>query len=108
MLHRLRQPVKTRARLLEVGFEEIYRNGFQPAALDVIVARAGVTKGALYHHFPSKLDLGYAVLDEVIGDLTDTRWLRPIAGPGDPIDAIIASVRDAMRDDFEFGCPLNN
>jgi len=103
-----RQPDRTRARLVEVGFEEIYRRGFQPAGLDTIVERAGVTKGALYHHFPSKLELGYAVLDEVIGDFTDKRWLKPIAGDEDPIDAIVASVREAAKSDFEFGCPLNN
>jgi TetR/AcrR family transcriptional regulator, transcriptional repressor for nem operon len=108
MSSRRRQPDRTRARLIEVGFKEIYRHGFQPAALDAIVERAGVTKGALYHHFASKLDLGYAVLDEVIGGFTDERWLRPIAGDGDPIDAIIASVREAAKSDFEFGCPLNN
>ena len=103
-----RQPGLTRARLVEVGFEEIYRRGFQAAGLDTIVERAGVTKGALYHHFPSKLELGYAVLDEVIGGFTDERWLKPIAGDGDPIDAIVASVREAAKSDFEFGCPLNN
>jgi len=108
MSSRRRQPDRTRARLIDVGFEEIYRHGFQPAGLDAIVERAGVTKGALYHHFPSKLELGYAVLDEVIGGFTDDRWLKPIAGGGDPIDAIVASVREASKSDFEFGCPLNN
>src|SRR4029079_17005243 len=33
---RRRQPDRTRARLVEVGFEEIYRRGFQPAGLDTI------------------------------------------------------------------------
>jgi TetR/AcrR family transcriptional regulator, transcriptional repressor for nem operon len=103
-----KQPDRTRARLVEVGFEEIYSRGFQPASVDAIVNRAGVTKGALYHHFPSKLELGYAVLDEVIGGFTDQRWLRPIAGEGDPIEAIINSIRTASMSDFEFGCPLNN
>jgi AcrR family transcriptional regulator len=107
-MSRRRQPDRTRARLIEVAFGEIYRHGFQPAALDAIVERAGVTKGALYHHFPSKLELGYSVLDEVIGGFTDERWLKPIAGDGDPIDAIVASLREAAKTDFEFGCPLNN
>jgi hypothetical protein len=38
-----RQPDRTRP-LVEVGFEEIYRHGFQPAGLDTIVERAGVTQ----------------------------------------------------------------
>ena len=76
-----RNPDRTRERLLEAGFVEIYSRGFQPAGLDAIVERAGVTKGALYHHFPGKHALGYAVLDEVIGRYTDcggsTRFATP-------------------------------
>ena len=55
-----RQPDRTRARLVEVGFEEIYRRGFQPAGLDTIVERAGVTK----QHSTITSELGYTVLDE--------------------------------------------
>ena len=44
----------------------------------------------------------------MIGCFTDERWLKPIAGDGDPIDAIIRSMREAAKSDFEFGCPLNN
>ena len=32
--------------------------------LDDVVAATGLTKGALYHHFPNKQALGYAVVDE--------------------------------------------
>jgi AcrR family transcriptional regulator len=52
----------TRDKLLKAAFEEIYRRGFQAASLDTILAKAGVTKGALYHHFPDKGALGYAVV----------------------------------------------
>ena len=61
-----RNPEQTRQALLEAAFEEIYRVGFQAASLDRILDRAGVTKGALYHHFKNKLELGYAVLEEVV------------------------------------------
>ena len=65
----------------------------------------GVTKVAWDHHFPSKLELGPPRLDEVIGDFTDARRQKPIAGNGDPIVAIIVSVREAAKSDFEFGPP---
>ena len=63
---RVRAPDVTREKLLNAAFEEMYLRGFQAASLDTILARAGVTKGALYHHFPDKAALGYAVVDEVI------------------------------------------
>src|SRR5690242_12722335 len=103
-----RNPDRTRERLLDAGFAEIYSRGFQAAGLDAIVERAAVTKGALYHHFPSKHALGYAVFDEVIGRYTEVRWLAPIRDAADPLTAIAASMREAFKSDYEHGCPLNN
>src|SRR5262249_7743733 len=60
-----RSAERTRGRLLQAAFHEIYRSGFRTADLDAILATAGVTKGAPYHHFGSKDALGYAVVDEV-------------------------------------------
>ena len=86
---RRRQPDVTRERLLQAGFKEIYRRGFQGASLDTILDQAGVTKGALYHHFPDKAALGYAVVDEVIRDLLLQRWLGVLqAEAGDPVTAL--------------------
>ena len=60
-----RNPKATRELLLEAAFWEIFRSGFQAASLDAILKETGVTKGALYPHFPSKAALGHAVIDEV-------------------------------------------
>jgi AcrR family transcriptional regulator len=104
-----RNPDRTRERLLEAGFSEIHRRGFQPASLDAIVEGAGVTKGALYHHFASKQALGYAVVDEVLGAGLHERWLGPIEHAADPLDALIGTVREAGQGKaVELGCPLNN
>ena len=60
---RSRDPERTRVRLLQAAFEEMYRSGYRSADLDAILAAAGVTKGALYYHFDNKESLGYAVVD---------------------------------------------
>jgi len=39
-------------------------NGYHAAAMDEIAERAGVSKPVLYQHFPSKLDLYLALLDQ--------------------------------------------
>jgi TetR/AcrR family transcriptional regulator, transcriptional repressor for nem operon len=104
-----RDPDRTRERLLEAGFREIHRQGFQPASLEAIVDGAGVTKGALYHHFAGKQALGYAVVDEVLGRLLHEHWLGPIEHAADPLDALIATIRKAGQSEVvELGCPLNN
>ncbi len=107
---RLRDPERTRERLLQAAFEEVHRSGFQSAGLDAILAASGVTKGALYHHFESKEALGYAIVDEIIAGFTRDRWLRPMLRDGDPIDVLIGVVRRIPHrpEDIREGCPLLN
>jgi AcrR family transcriptional regulator len=52
----------TTARLIEVACEIFARDGYANAATEDIVQQAGVTRGALYHHFGSKEGLFQAVL----------------------------------------------
>jgi len=51
----------TRAALLAAGAEVFARRGFAGASLDQVAARAGLTKGAVYHHFESKAALFLAL-----------------------------------------------
>jgi AcrR family transcriptional regulator len=103
---------KTRLALLEAAYEEIYRNGFQAASLNTILERTGVTKGALYHHYSSKLKLGYAVVEEIISHKLDQEWLNPMQTPGHPIDIMIEVIQQAgqqiTEQKIQLGCPLNN
>ena len=107
-----RDPERTRKVLLEAAFWEIHRNGFHAARLDHIAERSGVTKGAVYHHFPNKSALGHAVLDEVIKPWIFDRWLAPLADTEDPIEGIQGVLRTAIGEMSEemccLGCPLNN
>lgn len=110
---RVRAPDATRERLLMAAFEEIYRHGFQAASLDIILSRAGVTKGALYHHFQDKAGLGYAVVDEVVKTMAIQRWVAPLrTEEGDPLAALQRTLRRCAATldarDVELGCPLNN
>ncbi len=107
---RLRDPEGTRDRLLKAAFREVYRSGFQSAGLDTILTAAGVTKGALYHHFDSKEALGYAIVEEIIAPDLRAKWLRPLLGCKDPIDALIGIVQheSVKPEDVCGGCPLNN
>jgi TetR/AcrR family transcriptional repressor of nem operon len=107
-----RDPDVTRDKLLKAAFEEIYRRGFQAASLDTILAKAGVSKGALYHHVTDKVSLGYAVVDEVVKGLLLERWgvLEPPSG--DPVTALQRILRRRATSlttrEVELGCPLNN
>jgi TetR/AcrR family transcriptional regulator, transcriptional repressor for nem operon len=109
---RFRNPRRTRERILQAAFREVYRYGFQNAGVDAILAATNVTKGALYHHFESKEALGYAVVEEVVANFPRDRWLLPLerSKDEDPIDALIGIVRaiPARPKDVKAGCPLVN
>lgn len=53
-----------RAQLLSAAREVFVAQGYHAAAMDDIAERAGVSKPVLYQHFPGKLDLYLALLDE--------------------------------------------
>jgi TetR/AcrR family transcriptional regulator, transcriptional repressor for nem operon len=107
---RLRDPQRTRGRLVQAAFREVSRSGFQSASLDTILAATGVTKGALYYHFDSKEALGYAIVEEIVAALTRDRWLRPMLRNGQPIEILIGIVRriPTRPEDIRAGCPLLN
>jgi AcrR family transcriptional regulator len=53
-----------RAQLLSAALEVFVAQGYHAAAMDDIAERAGVSKPVLYQHFPGKLDLYVALLDQ--------------------------------------------
>lgn len=63
------QSVATRSALVTAGREIFAERGFADAATSEIVRRAGVTRGALYYHFPNKEDLFLAVFEDVERDI---------------------------------------
>src|SRR5246500_1060053 len=107
---RVRDPERTRDRLLQAAFREVHRSGFQSAGIDTILAATNVTKGALYYHFESKEALGYAIVDEIVAKFTHDRWLRPLLSEGQAIDILIGIVRriPARPEDVRVSCPLLN
>lgn len=60
---RRRQPAITRAQIIEAAICAAHELGAGHFTLDAVVARLPVSKGALTHHFPSKVALLEAVLD---------------------------------------------
>ena len=60
-----------RAQLLESALEVFVAQGYHAAAMDDIADRAGVSKPVLYQHFPGKLELYVALLDQSCDTIID-------------------------------------
>ncbi len=106
-----RNPERTKEKLLNTAAKVIHKSGFGAASLGDILDETGLTKGALYHHFPNKKALGLAVVAS-IRQLVSDFWLKPLEGTSDPIAAlegILTGVMEQMAsEDIILGCPLNN
>lgn len=63
--------VETRARLLQAGRRAFGEKGYAGASMDDFTADAGLTRGALYHHFGDKKGLLAAVIAEIDAEMTE-------------------------------------
>lgn len=103
---------QSRKEILNAAFLEVFSKGFQGVSIDDIIKKTTLTKGAFYHQFPSKFDLGYALVDEVIKPMIIDRWIVPLEKYENPLDGILAQMKTLIGDcdpaQLKLGCPLNN
>jgi len=71
----------TRAALLQAARELFADNGYAGTGTEDIVARARLTRGALYHHFGDKAGLFRAVMEAVAGELAHRLIAQQLARP---------------------------
>ncbi len=93
--------------------DEIHLYGFQGMRVDNILSKTHLTKGALYHHFKNKQELGYAVVDELLLPYVLETWVKPLENTQDPIKTLIDICHQQINDNchpekLELGCPVNN
>jgi TetR/AcrR family transcriptional repressor of nem operon len=81
-----------RDKLLEAALTMVREKGYSATTVDELCARAGVTKGAFFHHFKSKDDLGVAAA---------TYWSQMTSGffagadyhrHSDPLDRVLGYI----------------
>jgi AcrR family transcriptional regulator len=80
-----------RIQLLDAASEVFASKGYHAAAMDDIADAAGVSKPVLYQHFPSKLDLYLALLDQSCERLVEVVE-EALASTDDNADRVIATV----------------
>jgi AcrR family transcriptional regulator len=84
---RVEQGQATRAALIGVATELFAANGYDGTAIPAVLDAAGVSRGALYHHFESKEALFEAVLQSVEAQAT-VKVTRAAGGATDPLDGL--------------------
>ncbi|MEZ4390426.1 MAG: TetR/AcrR family transcriptional regulator [Polyangiales bacterium] len=96
---------ETREAILRCALAALARSGFEGTTLQGVAAAAGLSKGAVTHHFASKDDLLDAVIlrcaEVVAGELASAAESEP--SPGDRLRALAHALRAAWSDDRDEG-----
>jgi AcrR family transcriptional regulator len=87
MTRRAAQGRATREQLIEVATVLFAERGYEETSIEAVLAAAGVSRGALYHHFGGKDALFEAVLAAVENGVT-ARLAAEIAGAPDAVSAV--------------------
>jgi AcrR family transcriptional regulator len=85
----------TRSRIVAAAVALFAEQGYDATSVNQLVARAGVAKGALYHHFGSKDDLLYEVYRELV-DRQRAGLAEILARGLPPAEALRAMVHDLV------------
>lgn len=91
------QGLRTRQRILEVARDLFGSQGYSATTTTEIVQAAGVTRGALYHHFRDKQDLLRAVFERAEEEISE-RVAQAAASAGDDLYAATLAAWDAVLD----------
>ncbi|TGP27186.1 MULTISPECIES: TetR/AcrR family transcriptional regulator [unclassified Mesorhizobium] len=109
---RTNDPEGMRRRVLDVAEDSFQARGYHASSLGDLMAAAGVTGGALHHHFPTKKALALAVIDERVAAAVQETWVEPVrAAPSarEGVRTVFEAVAAQLeRQGYVRGCPLNN
>lgn len=81
----------TRLELIAAA-RDLFASGYEAASTPAIALKAGVTRGALYHHFKDKRDLFKAVVEQIAEDIV-VQINAAATGSQAPTDSIVAGCR---------------
>lgn len=95
---------ETRAKLIKAAREAFATQGYADSSMDELTAQAGLTRGALYHHFGGKKGLLEAVIaqidSEMVQRLSQVIEAAPTTWDGF-IDESIAYIRMALEPEIQ-------
>ncbi len=86
----------TRRKLLDIAIALLCEGGLSAVTSISVAARAGLTRGAVQHHFPNRTALLRAIVDEVTAELMGL----PVAFPGESVRARVDAAIDRYWEYF--------
>ena len=112
MTKRKNDPIRMKEKIVEKAFTAFTQHGYVSTGMQDIRHVAGVSAGALAHHFPAKRDLVLEVIRTQLGRAVFETCIDPFLVAPDALDgtrAMFGLVRSELAGaEVISGCPLNN
>jgi AcrR family transcriptional regulator len=102
----------TKQIILDQSFKLFYQNGFKATSVDTVMKATKLTKGAFYHHYKNKQELGLAVIALKVQKRVLDGMVSPLKNSGNPIEILETTFSERLKSfslhEKQHGCPMNN
>ncbi len=101
--------ITTRDKLLDITFKEVYIYGYAGSSISNILKIAGIPKGSMYHHFPSKKAMVIAMIKERLTPKVREAFYIQIDDDSRAVDILSFLFKKISKNEMliKHGCPLH-
>ncbi|MCB4799099.1 TetR/AcrR family transcriptional regulator [Neotamlana laminarinivorans] len=102
----------TKQQIVQEAFTLFYEKGFKTTSINDVVKAARLTKGAFYHHYKNKEQLGLEVIELKVRKRVYDGMILPLSDAGNPMEILEKTFLNRIKSfpfyDKQNGCPMNN
>lgn len=103
---------RSKQTIVDVAFALFYEHGFKSTSVDKIMGATALTKGAFYHHYKSKKELGLEIISQKLECAVVKNMIEPLKAPGNALlileNTFLNRLKSFSLYDKQHGCPMNN
>jgi AcrR family transcriptional regulator len=105
---------ETKKLIIETSFDMFYSNGYNNTSIPDIMKKTNLTKGAFYHHFKNKLEIGKKVIEDILSLRIYNGFIKPLKeNKSKSVSDLLVYVFTERIVNFSekekaLGCPANN
>ncbi|WP_159022910.1 TetR/AcrR family transcriptional regulator [Formosa sp. L2A11] len=102
----------TKQLIIDKAFKLFHENGFKTTSIDKIMKETALSKGAFYHHYKNKKELGLEVISLKVQKRVIKSMVTPLSNTGNPLQILEHVFLDRLKSfnvyEKKHGCPMNN
>lgn len=103
---------RTKQLIIDEAFKLFYENGFKTTSIDNIMKATKLTKGAFYHHYKNKEELGLEVIENKLQKRIHEGMIQPLSRDGNALTILESTFLNRLisfpQYNKKHGCPMNN